>query len=235
MTDILFHCSGLSLLMGASNRAYTEKLPETAKSYLLQCYIEYKYGRTKDISSQYIRKGLMVEEDAITLYSLARGVYLAKNEQQFQNDYVIGTPDLLDKYRSKFMVVDTKAKWDLFTFIVSKMNGIETAYYWQLMGYMWLTGTKRARLANCLINTPEPLIADAKRKFMWNANIIDENEVTEEVFAQLEQNMRFDDIPIKKRLVTFDLLYDQNAIDNIIKRITQCRKYINETLVPLCR
>ena len=51
-------------------------LSETSKSYLVEVYIKEMYDREADINSKYIAKGLMVEEDSITLYSRVKKSFL---------------------------------------------------------------------------------------------------------------------------------------------------------------
>jgi len=35
---------------------------------------------------------------------------------------------------------------------------LDSLYYWQMQSYMWLTNTKNAIIAYCLVNTPESII-----------------------------------------------------------------------------
>ena len=85
---ILFRCSQLGKLM-TEPRSKTETLSETTKKYLAEVYASVKYGRKKDIVNKYIQKGLMVEEDAITLISrLNKKMYL-KNGTHLKNDFII--------------------------------------------------------------------------------------------------------------------------------------------------
>lgn len=226
--DMLFRCSGLGNLM-TEPKLKSEKLSETTKKYLLEVHILNKYGRKKDITNNYILKGLLVEEDAISLYCRITKELLFKNEELFSNDFIQGTPDLLSK-KDELVIVDTKARWDIWTYFDSVLEPMSKNNYWQLMGYMWLTGAKKARIANCLVDTPDPLINDQKRKFMWQANILDENETTLEVFAEIEKNAKFSDIPMERRLNVREISFDEAEIERLKQRITDCREYITNNL-----
>ena len=228
--QILFRCSQLGKLM-TEPRSKTETLSETTKKYLAEVYASVKYGQKKDIVNKYIQKGLMVEEDAITLLSRVNKKMYLKNETHLKNGYIMGTPDIYEgeDIRNAEVIIDTKASWDIFTFFGAKTEPINKDYYWQGQGYMALTGAKTFKLAYCLVDTPEVLINDAKRKFMWNAGILDENPITEEAFEEIERNCKFSDIPIEERVHTIEIPYDSEAITRLYTRIEDCRAYIQKT------
>lgn len=202
-------------------RSKSETLSETTKTYLLEVYAYLKYGRRKEIVNEYVKKGLMVEEQAITLYSRVTGDLFIKNKKSFPNDYIIGTPDLLTD-----PIIDIKSSWDLFTFLEAKVSPLNKAYYWQLQSYMWLTGVKNAKLVYCLVDTPDQIINDQKRRFMWNANQIDESELTVEAFEEIERNCKFEDIPMSDRIHTIDIAYNPEDIERLKTRIDECRNYM---------
>lgn len=223
--NILFRCSSIGQLM-TEPRSKSETISETTKSYLLEVYAFVKYGRKKDIVNKYVQKGLAVEEDSITLYSQITGDLFIKNEQKYQNEYVIGTPDLVTD-----PIIDIKSSWDLFTFLKSKSEGLNKNYYWQLQAYMWLTGIKNAKLVYCLVNTPDQIINDQKRKFMWNANQIDESELTVQAFEEIERNCKFDDITMSERIHTIDIAYNPDDIERLKQRIIDCREWMKVNLL----
>jgi len=209
-------------------RSKSETLSETTKEYCREVYINVKYGRKKDITNKYIQKGLMVEEDSITLLSRFKKQMFRKNETRLQNEYITGTPDLFigENIEEALHVIDAKSSWDIFTFYKAKSEEINKLYYWQLQSYMWLTGAKSAELVYCLINTPDVLINDQKRKFMWNAGILDENPITDEVFAEIEKGCLFDDIPLSERIHIKTVEYSERDIEMLKIRIEDCRNYI---------
>jgi len=226
-SQILFRASQVGRLM-TEPRSKSEILSETTKEYCREVYINVKYGRKKDITNKYIQKGLMVEEDSITLLSRFKKQMFRKNETRLQNEYITGTPDLFigENIEEAIHVIDAKSSWDIFTFYKAKSEEINKLYYWQLQSYMWLTGAKSADLVYCLINTPDVLITDQKRKFMWNAGILDENPITDEVFAEIEKDCLFDDIPLSERIHIKPVEYCESDIERLKIRIEDCRDYI---------
>lgn len=217
----LFRCSALGKLM-TDPRSKSETLSETTKSYLLEVFIEAKYGRKKDISNKYMDKGLFCEEDSLSLVSNA--VYKApvfKNKATFKNEFIVGTPDLILENE----VVDIKTSWDIFTFFNSDLS---KDYYWQLMGYMALTGKTKARLIYCLVDSPDFLLEQEKRSLAWKMGLID-HETNKEYLQkveQLEKNMTFKDIQESERVRIFDIEYSETEIQRLYSRIEQCREYL---------
>jgi hypothetical protein len=205
-------------------RSKTEKLSETTKSYLLECYIDMVYGRKKEIHSKYITKGLEVEEDSLTLYSRVNKRPFNKNQERMENDFICGTPDIILADR----VIDIKSSWSIHTFFDAKSDGINKNYFWQLQCYMALTGKEKATLAYCLVDTPLMLIEDEKRKLAYRMGAIT-NESPDYLAAceEIEKNMTFQDIPIKERVFEIEVTRDDEAIEKLYNRIELCREYLD--------
>lgn len=204
-------------------------LSETTKTYLTEVFIYEKYGRKKDIVSKYLQKGLLVEEDSITLYSRIQKTFFKKNEEVIKNEFIKGTPDLYEgeSLQTAEMIIDIKSSWDIFSFYKAKTEKeVDKKYYWQLQSYMALTGAKKAQLVYCLVDTPEVKIADEKRKFMWNAGILDENEITENTFQMIDLNCRYSDIPMEEKIHIIEIERNDSDIERLYQRIKDCRKFI---------
>lgn len=222
--NYLFHPSSLGNLM-TEGRSKSDLIGATCKEALLSCYIEKVYGRSKEIMNQYMEKGLMVEEDSLTLYSLCTKTFHAKNKEQFTNDYFIGTPDIIDGK----VIIDIKSSWDIHTFHKVLVTAINKNYFWQGQAYLDLLDADTFKLAYCLVNTPEVMINDAKRKLLWNMGVAtDENEDYQKACEQLEKEMTFDDIPMEKRYIEFTIERDQKAIDAAHEKIEFCREWLNQ-------
>jgi hypothetical protein len=219
--DYLFrsHRSGTIMTNDRSGKG----MGETCKKYLRQLALELKYGRKKEFTNKYIQKGLEVEESAITLYSRLYKKYYKKNDQRLTNEYLTGEPDII---RPEYGV-DVKASWDLFTlpFADDKIN---PDYYWQGQAYMALTGLNHWIIAYCLVDTPLMLIEDEKRKLMYKMGALtNESPDYLEACEKIERAMTFGDIPIKERVVEFHIKRDDAAIENLYKRIAECREYLD--------
>lgn len=228
--NVLFRCSSLGYIMTES-RSKTETLSETAKTHLIDVYVANKYGRQEDIQNKYIEKGLAVEEDSITLYSRIKGEIYFKNEEHLSNPWIKGTPDLYvgPSIFQATNIIDIKSSWDIYTFMRTLTKEVNKMYYWQLQGYMSLTGATSATLAYCLVNTPEPMILDECRRLMWKMGVAtDENPLYLEACEALRRNMTFDDIPLDERLIEFQIPRNEADILRIHKRVEDCRQWLQE-------
>jgi hypothetical protein len=214
-------------------RSKSETISETTKTYLIEVYINVMYGRKKEIISKAMQKGLMQEEDSLTLLSRVEKTLFLKNEENLKNDWLTGTPDIIvrDEKSLPILIRDTKTSWDIFTFFKSKTNGIDKGYYWQLQSYMDLAGAENASLDYCLVNTPPALIESEKRKFMWNQGIINpDDEISAEAFATIEKNCLFDDIPLSERVHSIPIERNQEDINRLHARVEQCREWMQTNL-----
>lgn len=201
------------------------ELSATCKSYLVECYVTEVYGRDKDIYSKYMEKGLMVEEDSITMYSLFKKEFLKKNEERLSNSFIEGCPDV----RQPGRVIELKSSWDIFTFFNSKLANIKSDYDWQLNGYIWLDNAQDGTLVYCLIDTPETLIQKELNTLMWNMGAAtSESPEFLEAKAKLEHSMRFGDIPREDRVHEKYVRRDDSKINQIPDRVKECREWLHE-------
>jgi len=216
-------CSAIGKIM-TNARSKSEVLSKTCKSYLQELAIEEMYGIKKEFSSRYTDKGIEVERESIDLVQDNCDFgFMYKNEEHFENDYLIGTPDV----NTDNILLDVKSSYDATTFPWFEEEIPNKDYYYQLQGYMALTGKRKSILAYCLVNTPYQIVEDEVRRAHWKEHLIDENE---ELRADVEARHNFDHIPPEKRIKTFEVRYDKDVVKAIYERIKECRKYY-ETLI----
>jgi hypothetical protein len=218
------HCSSIGAIM-TEPQSKKDGLSETCKAHLLECWIKEMYGREKDISNKYLEKGLQAEEDSITLYSLVKGKFFKKNEEQISNDFLIGTYDL----REPDTVIDIKTSWDIYTFYSVMHKPINKHYKSQLHGYGAILKVPKRRLVYTFVNTPEALIAKEKKRLMWDMGDIDPD--TDPVYISgceaIDKSSRYDDIPKEKRYIEFLFDEDPVAMAAIYTRVKECREFMN--------
>ena len=222
--NYLFHASSLGKIMTSPRSG--PGLSETCKAHLMECWIEETYKREKDIENKYLTKGTEVEEDSITLYSRARKKFLKKNSKKLSNDFIIGTPDLIDGDA----VVDIKSSWDIFTFFANIYKPLNKDYAWQIASYAELLGLKAGRLVYCLVDTPLHLVEAEKNKLKWKMGVIDPdaNPAYLEACEKIERNMLYDDIPIEIRYMEFTIALSDYKISDAYERIAVCRDFLNK-------
>jgi hypothetical protein len=212
-------------------------LSDTCKSYLIQSYVLSKYGRVREVTTKQMVKGTITEDDAITLFSVLDGHIYNKNKERIKNDFIIGTPDL---YSGETLVgseeiIDIKSCWDVFTFLKnvddleSAENQRDVAYYWQVQGYLALSGAKIGTLAFCLVNTPDSIIEGEKYNLLRRMDVATEEDPSYKIELQkLIANRKFDDIPFEDRLLTYSFDRNDEDIQKIYRRVEKCRQFLSE-------
>ena len=231
VNKILFRCHRVGDLM-TEPRSKSETLSETTKSYLKLLYRELTWDRKKQIESKYLRKGIETEENCLTLLSLEKKLFLKKNEERLNNDFITGIPDT---YVGK-AITDKK-------------------YVFQAHGYMQLTGAKKWNIVHCLVNTPADIIDDEKKRLSYKVKALDVESSPEyiEGCKIIERNSIFDlaafkaqypyydlansedewnwDIPRSQRIVVFPVMRDEEIIAQINARVLDCRIWIAQNLM----
>lgn len=251
-TNYLFRASAIHKLMTQpQSKADRDagNISATTKTYLNEIYREVKYGRRAEFESKYTEKGKVQEENAITLYSRIKGEFYKKNTERINNEYTTGEPDtfLGESIMKCEEGVDIKCSWSLFTFPYPG-DKLSAAYEWQGHDYIWLTGAKKWTTAFCLMNAPANLILNEKKNVWYKMDMPADNDpVYLAKCMDIEKNMIFDigeffeenpgfdlhctdwsfDIPIKERLVEYEVMRDDNCIDRIVSEAVKARKYLN--------
>jgi hypothetical protein len=198
-------------------------LSETCKGELLKIWIGKKYGRTKPDTNKYIEKGLAQEEEGISLYSLAQSTFFKKNIEVFENEFIIGTPDLIHAN----IVRDIKCSWDIFTFFDVFRKPINKNYAYQLNGY-WdlIPGCQGGKLVYTLVNTPLEILEQEKSKLRYRMGLIDPeaNGVYNMAVQEIEKNGTFDDIPMKERWIEFEIA--KMDMGQVYERVPTWREFL---------
>lgn len=220
MTAFKIRCSAIGKIM-TNPRTKGELLSQTAKTYIEEEVLRAKYSVIKPFYSRYTDKGNLVEGEAIEMASKALEIGLIwKNEEHFTNDFLTGTPDV----NTDTILLDVKSSWDATTFPFFATEIPTKDYYYQLQGYMELTGKTEALLVYCLVNTPIEMVEDEIRRAHWNAHLIEEDlDLRDEI---LKRHV-FDHIPLNRRVKVFKVEKDEQVINEIKDRVELCREYYN--------
>jgi len=215
---MIVRCSSLGKLM-TEPRSKSEVLSQTAKSYIEDLFNELEFGYRKEFSSRYTDKGLEMEDDAIQFASEQFDWdFVVKNTERFTNDYITGEPDI----NTDSLLADIKCSWSLDTYPMFEADLKNKDYYWQLQGYMWLTGKTEAELVYCLMNTPLQIVEDEVRRAHWKAGLIDEDI---DLRHEVQTKHNYDNIPSKLRVKRYIVERDEKAIEKIIEKVEIAREY----------
>jgi hypothetical protein len=202
-------------------------LSKTAQRHLLEVYIAEKYGRKKDIQTKQMKKGIEVEDESIELLNNYWNKDYVKNTQRFSNEFITGLPDVVALNPN--MIIDIKSSYDLWTFLGNLPDKLDNLYYWQLQSYMWLTGSEKAYIAYCLVDTPFGIIEQEKRYLLNKMDVIsDESPEYIQEATRLEFNMTFEDISINERVLLFPVDRSEDDILRIQYKVERAREYLGE-------
>jgi len=148
-----FRASALSEIM-TDPKSKDEVLSVGAKTAVMKLAKELVYGYDEQISSKYMEKGILVEDQAIALYNEVFFTNHQKNIARMSNLWITGECDIFTPEK----IIDIKSSWSLSTFPVTSEAGKDKGYEWQGRAYMWLWDVDQFEVAYCLVNTPDELI-----------------------------------------------------------------------------
>lgn len=146
-------CSSLGLLM-TEPKSKTEILSVGAKTYVEEAAKEFVYNYAASPSSKAMEKGTIVEPQAIELFNAVFFTSHVKNTERRENAWLTGECDIA----ARDEIIDIKSSWSLATFPATRASAECKLYEWQVRGYMMLWDKPRARVAHCMVSTPEELI-----------------------------------------------------------------------------
>lgn len=215
-----------------ANKDAKNPLSEGCKTFLSGIYAFEKYGKwspSKDIGSRQTEKGKEVEEDSLTLVSVLDKKFLVKNQERVENQWFSGHPDAFEgeNIMQATIIHDVKSPWDIETFFSYLGKELPAQYYWQMQGYMDLTGASVAEVHFCLVNTPERFIKDTAAAVLRNRQFIsDLSPDYLKAEAEIINNMTFDDIPLSDRRIKFTVNRDDEAIEKAHRQVERCREHL---------
>lgn len=206
------------------------QLSEACKKYLVRAYALEKYNRIREepVTKQ-MTKGITCEEDSITLFCRVEKKFYIKNKTRLKNEFISGTPDLFDgsTITSSNEIIDIKSSWDISTFLNNIDGPLNPIYYWQLQGYLALSGAKIGTVAYCLVNMSDDMILEEKRRLLYKMNVAtEENTEYKKAAVELERNMVFDDIPVEERVLRFTVERNDSDIQRIYDKVVKCREFL---------
>ena len=149
---------------------------------------------------------------------------LIKNEQQYENDFMTGTPDIITINE----IIDVKNSFDPFTFPLIETGLPSTDYWWQGQGYMELASVNNYRVSYCLCNTPQDILD----KLLYHGLKGLTMEAREIKQAEIIARHNFDNIPSYLKIKGFPFVRDPDAIKAVYARVDMCREYIKNELKP---
>lgn len=208
-------------------------LSVVAQNYLVEMYSMTRYGIRRASASGLAKssqvKGFALEKEGVDMLSTIDGIEYSKEVVLISDDYFIGVCDILCPVDSK--VIDIKTSWNAANFMKNKREGFKLPIeIWaQVQGYLHLYKLQKGQVCYVLVNTPPHLIeqewANLFKRYSYG-------EITREKYDEgcykLEGFFDYNKIPVKKRVIRFDISYSSDFIAKAKQRIYMARNYLND-------
>lgn len=205
------------------------KLSVTTQKELIKIYNLLKYGRKKDIVTNKMDKGKQAEPESISLFSRVENKMYYKNEDQLENDWFCGHPDIFkgDHVQDAEEIWDIKTRWELDSFTPKLVDEIDKSEELQLQCYFSLTGAKCGGIANTLVDCPINILMDEKRRLLYSMNVAtEESPEYLEAAAELEKLLTFPDIDYRERVIKQPIDRDDELIEKMKAKVPIFRNWL---------
>lgn len=189
-----------------------------AQTYCKKWLKEKLFKRRKEINSKYLDKGNICEDwsiDFVNAYLLEQNF---KNEEYFENEFLTGTPDIINDG-----IDDIKNSYDFDTFPLCEFEPPNMDYVYQLNGYMHLLGKKKGRIIYTLNNSPYHMIEKEAKSLAYR-----KGGGWGDYMSDLVAHHTYDEIDDEFKIKIFNIEYDEQLMIEVEKRVELCQLYINE-------
>lgn len=210
MTPLRIRCSALGQIMAdptAASAKAGEVLSVGAKTYIRKLVREAIFGVSESVSTRAMEKGTRCEDEGILLYNAAFGTAHVKNTERRTDDYLTGECDIAGE-----RIIDIKLPWSVASFPICELDARDTGYEWQCRGYMRLWGASSARVAYCMVDTPDDLIG----------------------YEPPDQH-RVSHIEDRLRVTVWDIEHDADKEALILAKVAAARAYYDQVLAEFDR
>jgi len=207
------------------------KLSLTCQKELIKIYNQVCYGRKKDITTKQMDKGTICEPESIKLYSLVEGKLFYKNEEKLENEWFTGHPDIFlgDNIMNADQVDDIKSSYELDTFMPKLIESVDKSYEAQMNVYYDLCNCQGGNLVYCLVDCPESVLENEKKKLLYSMNVI--SEISPEYLiavAELEKLLLFPDIDYRERVIKINVPRNDELIQKMKDKVPVLRQWLQD-------
>jgi len=208
---IKIRCSSLHQLMSKPQSG--SGLSETAKSMIKKTVIQQHYGRVKEVETPEIRKGKLLEDEAIKAIGLIKARSLKKHTGRVFNDWITGECDFINDS----CIEDVKCSWSIDTFPFFQEDAAKqckkSGYDWQGQGYMWLYNRPAHYVHYVLLPTPFDLLKPYDNH---------------EMHIDLVES-----IPLRKRIKTVVIERNESLHQQVIEKAEMAQEYAKKLILEL--
>lgn len=225
---IKFRASSWGNLL-AESKTKGEPVGKTCAAELVKIYAQEVYGRKKDIVTKQMEKGIRCEPASIALYSMLEGELFIKNEEELENEWFRGRPDIFlgEDIRNAKQLDDIKTRWDLETFLSNVGQEPDKSVICQLNVYYSLTNAPHGHVVNTLVSATSDMVEEEKYYLLRRMNVA--TELAPEYLKaseELEKNMVFEDINPMERCCKILVPRDEELIQKMKDKVPILRQWL---------
>ena len=179
-----------------------------------------------------IRKGKECEEEGITLLTRVDNQFYKTHKERIYNEFLSGEIDayLGEHIYAATNISDIKNAFDYPTFLKKIHTGLENGQEEQVQGYQDITGAREGDIVNTLCSASDEIITEKKWQVAkkMNAISIESPDFLAE-WPKWEKSMRFDHIPIHKRVHKIKIEpFSEFTRQKLYDRVKIGREWLNQ-------
>jgi len=205
-------------------------------SCLKDIYLREKWGkRIINVSKDYvpgILNGSLAESASLGLICDLDGIQYKKHKDLIKNKYLKGIIDCYTgvSIKKAEKVIDIKTCASMHSLVaLIKDEEVKSAFYWQIMGYLAITGAEYGAIYHCVVDYHERIITDEINKFLHRTKGLGfDGDYIDEQVQHIRFNLTFKEIPAEQRVVKFEVTRDEDAIKQIYEKVRFCRQWLNK-------
>jgi len=228
------------LLKKFSDRENTDirdaTLSQKAKSCLKDIYVREKYDKKvinlgKDYNIGMIN-GTVSEHRSLELVQSMHKQKINVNKDLVYNKLIKGKLDgfIGKNIKKASTVIEIKTAQSMQSLLTSiDDQDLLNKYYWQLVGYMYLTNSQSAEIYHVVVTYDESIITETINRYLLRIRGMNiPTTLVEKEKSDIRRSLSFDDIPTKDRVIRIVARRNENDIQRVIKKLKVCKKYIRQ-------
>jgi hypothetical protein len=199
--------------------------------YSREKYKKYPQSSSKDYSLQVVN-GTMSEKASLELSREVLGKKIKVSKGLISNDHLKG---IIDGYTGRTVYkanhiyeIKTAANYETFLNIANS-DKEKSDYYWQVMGYLSITGAKKGTIIHsCVSYHPNIITQEINRYLAKIKGLNVPSEIVDKSISKIRNNMTFDDIPKSERIAEFTVERNDDEIELIRKKVLSFRIWLDD-------
>lgn len=206
------------------------------ESTLRKIYSREKYGKCiQNISKDYMPQmmnGTLSEGESLKLASEVLSIKLRTSKKVVTNEFLKG---IMDAYTGRSInkakhVVDIKTAANYETFLdMLDITQEKTKYYWQVMGYLSITGAKSGSIIHTCVSYHPDIITQEINKYLLRIRGLNiPKEKVDYRIEKIRNNLTFDNIPKNERIIKITIDRNDDDIQLIHDKVIVFRKFLQE-------